>query len=189
MNIKRSILFSLKGRTYKGKKITTNLPIRMRVSYNSQRLEIPIGYSIDLAKWDTETLRVKKNAYSKKKESYSDINSYLSKAEYEMDETFKEFETKETMPTRAELEKAFWARMSAAKGSAGEKTIQRKTNNFWEAFEEFKNSERISTNNNDYSNISKGISPYEFERVMNFGAGAAKYHFCSGASHGGEVGR
>lgn len=143
MNIKRSILFSLKGRTYKGKKITTNLPIRMRVSYNSQRLEIPIGYSIDLAKWDTETLRVKKNAYSKKKESYSDINSYLSKAVYEMDETFKEFETKETMPTRAELEKAFWARMSAAKGSAGEKTIQRKTNNFWEAFEEFKNSERI----------------------------------------------
>lgn len=138
MIIKRSIQFSLKIWKYKGEKVTENLPIRMRVSFNSERLDIPMGYSIDASKWDADAQRVKKNAYSKKKESYSEINSYLNKAYYEMDETFKEFEVSDTMPTMAQVEDTFWARMSNTKGA---KII--KKSNFWDAFEKFKSTESV----------------------------------------------
>lgn len=43
------------------------------MSESFRRLDIPMGFSIDTLKWDPESQRVKKNAYSKKKESYSDI--------------------------------------------------------------------------------------------------------------------
>ena len=39
MNIRRNIQFALKRRTYKGNKLSGNLPIRMRVSYNCQRID------------------------------------------------------------------------------------------------------------------------------------------------------
>lgn len=136
MNIKRSIQFSLKGRKYNGNQVTENLPIRMRVSFNSERLEIPMGYSIDAQKWDAESQRVKKNAYNKIKVSYSDINAFLSKAYYEMDESFKEFEVSDYMPTKAQIEDTFWARMSNTKG-----VKVAKKSNFWEAFEKFKTTE------------------------------------------------
>ena len=113
-----------------------NLPIRMRVSFNSERLDIPMGFSIDALKWDPESQRVKKNAYSKKKESYSDINAHLSKAYYEMDESFKEFEVSDYMPTKTQIEDTFWARMSSTKGVK----VSRKPN-FWEAYEKFKTTE------------------------------------------------
>ena len=140
MNIKRNIQFSLKKRTCKGKKIIDNLPIRMRVTFNSNRLEILTGYCIDEAKWDCSAQRVKKNAYNKKKESYSDINSYLNKASYEMDETFKEFEVVDRMPTKAEVEDAFTKRMAR---SGGEVKMARKGANFWKAFGAFKQTESI----------------------------------------------
>lgn len=153
MNIKRSIQFSLKKRTYKGEKILENLQIRMRVSYNSQRLEFLTGYSIDADDWDIEAQRVKKNKYNKKKESYSDINSYLNRASYEMDESFKEFEILDRIPTKGELEDTFLKRM---KGKSSEKKL-RKRSKFWEALNQFiitesrKNSWQYSTEQKFYA--------------------------------------
>lgn len=147
MNIKRSIQFSLKMRSYKGEKIIENLQIRMRVSYNSQRLEFLTGYSIDVDDWDVKAQRVKKNKYNKKKESYSDINSYLNKASYEMDESFKEFEVLDRIPSKIELEEAFLKRMN---GKASDKKLRQRSR-FWEAMNQFivtesrKNSWQYST--------------------------------------------
>lgn len=134
MIIKRNIQYTLKTRSYKGKKVNENLQIRMRVSYNSDRLDLLTGYNIDEEKWDTESQRVKKNCYNKKKESYSDINSALNKAAHEMDQAFKEFEILDRIPSKSELEEAFLKRM---KGQTADKKL-RKHSRFWEAMTQFK---------------------------------------------------
>lgn len=139
MNIKRNIQFSLKTRSYKGKQVCENLQIRMRVSFNSERLDILTGYSIDADKWDTGTQRVKKGFYNKKKERYSDINSYLNKAAYEMNEAFKEFEIEDRLPTKAELEDLFNKRMNRSGPSSRPKVKSK----FWDAMREFKATESV----------------------------------------------
>ena len=52
MNIRRNIQFALKRRTYKGNKLSEKLPIRMRVSYNCQRIDIMMGYFVNECDWD-----------------------------------------------------------------------------------------------------------------------------------------
>ena len=54
MNIKRNIIFSLENRKKNGKSIVENVPIRMRVIYNGQRIEFTTGYRIDVSKWDAD---------------------------------------------------------------------------------------------------------------------------------------
>lgn len=152
MHIKRNIQFSLKTRAYKGKQIKENLQIRMRVSYNSERLDLLTGYSIDTDKWDPEAQRVKKNSYNQKKESSADINSALNKAAYEMDQAFREFEVMERMPDRSELEEAYLKRMQDASTAADKKL--RKKSSFWEAMAQFKVIE-ARKNSWQYSTVQK----------------------------------
>ncbi len=63
MNIKRNVIFALESRKKDGKPIVENVPIRMRVVYNNQRVEFTTGYRIDVSKWDAEKQRVKKWLY------------------------------------------------------------------------------------------------------------------------------
>ena len=103
MIIRRNIQFALKSRTYKGKIISEKLPIRMRVSYNSRRVDIMTGFFVDKEDWDETQQRVKKNATGKNGEKATAMNAYLNRAAYEMDESFKEFEVLGRFPTPAEL--------------------------------------------------------------------------------------
>lgn len=59
MNIKRNIVFSLEKRKKNGKSVIENVPIRMRVIYNHNRIEFTTGYRIDTVKWDEDKQRVK----------------------------------------------------------------------------------------------------------------------------------
>lgn len=150
MNIKRSIQVSLKKRSYKGKQIVKNLPIRLRISYDSKRLDILTGYSVDLVIWDEDAQRVKKNTVNKKKEKAADINAFLNKACYEIEESFKEFEVVDHIPTRKELEETYLRRMQ---GKVPEKKL-RKVSRFWEAMAQFKISES-KKNSWQYSTVQK----------------------------------
>lgn len=150
MNIKRNIHIALKTRKYKGKKIIENLPIRIRVCYDSKRLEILTGYSVDLVMWDEETQRVKKNTVNRKKEKASDINAFLNKACYEIDEAIKEFEVVDRIPTKKELEETYLRRME---GKIPEKKI-RKASRFWLAMNQFKITES-KKNSWQYSTLQK----------------------------------
>lgn len=138
MNIKRNIQFSLKTRSYKGKQCTDNLQIRMRVSFNSDRLDILSGYSISPELWDSNSQRVKKGYRNKNGESHIDINNYLNKMAMEMNEAFKEFEIEDQIPSKQELELTYRKRMEA-KGAA--KKV--KATKFWVAMNEFKVSESV----------------------------------------------
>lgn len=150
MNIKRNIHIALKTRKYKGKQIIENLPIRIRVSYEARRLEILTGYSVDLVMWDSDAERVKKNTTNRKKEKASDINAFLNRACYEIDESFKEFEVVDHIPTRKELEETYLRRMQ---GRGADKKL-RKVSRFWEAMTQFKVAES-KKNSWQYSTIQK----------------------------------
>ncbi len=62
MNIKRNVIFQLESRKKAGVPIVENVPIRMRVIYDSQRIEFTTGYRVDVVKWDADRQRVKKAA-------------------------------------------------------------------------------------------------------------------------------
>ena len=150
MNIRRNIQFALKRRTYKGTKISENLPIRMRVSYNCQRIDIMTGYFVDEGNWDPGQQRVKKNTFGKNRTPANSINAYLNKAAYEMDEVFKEFELLDRFPTPDEAEDSFNRRMARKIA----KPVKKSKNGFWEAFSAFK-AEESAKNSWQYSTIQK----------------------------------
>jgi integrase len=107
MNIKRNIVFSLESRKKNGVAIVENVPIRMRVIYNGQRVEFTTGYRIDVAKWDLDKQRVKNGCTNKLKQSASEINADLLKYYTDIQEIFKEFEVQDIVPTPQQLKDAF----------------------------------------------------------------------------------
>ncbi len=55
----RIIIFALERRKKNEVAIVENVPIRMRVIFNSKRIEFTTGYRIDVAKWDAAKQRGK----------------------------------------------------------------------------------------------------------------------------------
>ena len=84
MIIKRSIVFDLENRKYKGKLISDNVPIRIRLTYSGNRIELSTGIRIDMDKWDSSKRKVRNNCTNKLKQSASDINAKLSEYELEI---------------------------------------------------------------------------------------------------------
>lgn len=107
MNIKRNIIFSLESRKKNGVPIVENVPIRMRVVFDSHRIEFTTGYRIDVAKWDADKQRVKNGCTNKLKQSASEINADLLKYYTEIQNIFKEFEVQGFMPTTEQVKDAF----------------------------------------------------------------------------------
>lgn len=111
MNIKRNIIFALERRKKDGVLITENVPIRMRVIYNSKRIEIATGYRIDASKWDSDLQQVKRGCANMLKQSATEINADLQRYGSEMQKKFKEFEIKELIPTPEQIKDIFNSRL------------------------------------------------------------------------------
>ncbi|HMR85544.1 MAG TPA: phage integrase SAM-like domain-containing protein [Niabella sp.] len=107
MNIKRNIIFALESRKKKGIRITDNVPIRMRVVFNGNRIEFSTGYRIDVGKWDVERQKVQNCCTNKLKQSASEINTGLQKYATDIQQIFKEFEVKEQIPSAEQIKTAF----------------------------------------------------------------------------------
>lgn len=170
MNIKRNIIFALESRKKNGKPIVENVPIRMRVVYNNQRVEFTTGYRIDVAKWDLEKQRVKNGCTNKLKQCASEINADLLAYFAEIQKIFKEFEVKEEIPTTAELREAF--NLAIKKDVATEDTVQEDTAlSFWKMFNEFvsENSKRNNWANGTlqkFNALKKHIERWKPEPTM-----------------------
>jgi len=137
--IKRSVVFAPERKKKKGVLVTENVPIFMRVTFNSQRMDLSTGFKIDLDKWDDKTQRVKRNCMNKSMQTAADINMELSRQENAIQDAFKDFEYKDTMPTREEIKEAFQKQLKRkiepekeekAKGPSPSKI-------FWNAYDEF----------------------------------------------------
>jgi len=65
MNIKCNIIFSPEARKKNGVLIVDNVSIRMRVVFDSKRVDFTMPYRIDAAKWDAVKQRVKNGCTNK----------------------------------------------------------------------------------------------------------------------------
>jgi integrase len=138
MNIKRNIIFSLESRRKDGKPNKENLPIRMRVIYGGPRLDFATGYRIDEAKWDSDKQKVKNGCSNKLKQTASEINTDLQQYYTNIQQIFKEFEVKETIPTPEEVKSTFTKKQGGKKKESIEtKTAAQKEPLFFNTFDFF----------------------------------------------------
>jgi integrase len=135
MNIKRNILFALEKRKKDGKPVVENVPIRMRVIYNHNRIEFTTGYRIDVAKWDEDKQRVKNGCTNKLKQTAAEINADLLKYYADIQDIFKGFEVIDVIPTTEQLKTAFNNRLK--KNIPQEPEPEEPTISFWDTFNEF----------------------------------------------------
>ncbi|MCW3806132.1 site-specific integrase [Plebeiibacterium marinum] len=70
---------SLEKRKKNGVLIEDNVPIRITVNHNGQRITLSTGYRTDVKAWDESGQMVKQGFYNKQKEPFNIINSTLSK--------------------------------------------------------------------------------------------------------------
>ena len=123
MEIKRNINFTLEKRKKDGVLIVKNVPIRMRVTFLSKRIELSTGYRIDLSKWDTKKKNVKRGYTNKLKQSSSEINIALLKYYTIVQSIFKEFEVQNIVPTSSQLKELFIAKMKNPQATEKNKKI------------------------------------------------------------------
>ncbi|MPM32936.1 Tyrosine recombinase XerC [bioreactor metagenome] len=170
MNIKRNVIFALESRKKDGKSIVENVPIRMRVVYNNQRVEFTTGYRIDVSKWDAEKQRVKNGCTNKLKQTSAEINSDLSNYFTEIQNIFKEFEVKDEMPTTVQLREVF--NLATKKMDTEDNSVQEKpVLSFWKVFNEFvsENSKRNNWANGTlqkFNALKKHIEKWKSEPTM-----------------------
>jgi site-specific recombinase XerD len=170
MNIKRNVIFALESRKKNGKPIVENVPIRMRVVFNNQRVEFTTGYRIDVSKWDAEKQRVKNGCTNKLKQTSAEINSDLSNYFMEIQNIFKEFEVKDEIPTTVQLREAF--NLAIKKKDSEDNAVEEKTVlSFWKVFNEFvsENSKRNNWANGTlqkFNALKKHIERWKSEPTM-----------------------
>ena len=109
MDIKRRISFKTRA-IGKDKNI---FQIRMRVSFNSQRIDFKTGHSIlDLDYWDDSIGFVKDNYRGPKGETTLSINNSLRNLRDQMDTAFKYYEAMDIIPTLSQIEKKYEERLN-----------------------------------------------------------------------------
>jgi site-specific recombinase XerD len=118
---------------------TTNMPIRMAISYKGQRVILSTGFSVDNDFWNIETQRVKDKFVNKKGEAADKINSYLNKMSGYVHNVFTPFELSKTTPTPKEVTEAFKALKGKEDGTAQKQTL-------WDVFDTFTNKQGIKNN-------------------------------------------
>ena len=100
--IKRSIKFQLLKRKNK----VENLPIRLRVSFLGNRIDLHTGLNCDLDFWDIERRVVRGIFINKSGFDTKQINSQLNEIETSVENTFKLFELQDKVPDKEDLENA-----------------------------------------------------------------------------------
>ena len=123
MIIKRNIIFWLEKRKKNGIVVEENMPISMRLTFNSTRINFSTGFRIDASKWDEQKQRVKNGCTNKAMQSAAEINTVLNQYEAELHSIFKKFETLDTMPTKDQVKEAF-NRMHLSESAKEEGTAQ-----------------------------------------------------------------
>ena len=109
MVIKRKISFKTRA-IGKDKNI---FQIRMRVSFNSQRIDFKTGHSIlDPDYWDDSIGLVKDDYKGPKGETALSINNSLRNLRDQMDTAFKYYEAMDVIPTLSQIQKKYEERLS-----------------------------------------------------------------------------
>ena len=99
MKIKKSIRFNLDKR----KGVEEDIRIRMRVSYDGKRINIPLSSRVSLEKWNDESELVLPKYEDKYGNTSKDINSEIEEHRSAMEKAFAKYElVEERIPTPQE---------------------------------------------------------------------------------------
>jgi integrase len=105
--MKRTVKFDLFPKKVNGVLVECR-PIRMRITYGGNRVDIRVGYSIEVGKWNAEEGRVIAGAKNRYKQTAGEINKAILNCEELVEEVFTRYELLEKrIPTKAELKAAF----------------------------------------------------------------------------------
>ncbi|MDR2009908.1 MAG: site-specific integrase [Bacteroidales bacterium] len=105
--MKRTVKFDLFPKKVNGVLVECR-PIRMRVSYAGNRVDIRVGYSIEPEKWNAEEGRVIAGSKNRFKQTAGEINKTILSCEELVEEVFTRYELLEKrVPTTNELKAAF----------------------------------------------------------------------------------
>ncbi len=133
MEIKRNLLFFVdKEKTESGYKPDGKL--RLRIRYASGKVDFNVGYRVTIEKWLNEAQRCKPGtSHGKKKVSATEINKEIQRVETLVNDLFKTYETKETVPSIEEFREEY----NRLNGRVNEQ----KQLNFFDYFDQFIDSE------------------------------------------------
>lgn len=105
--MKRTVKFDLFPKKVNGVLVECR-PIRMRISYGGNRVDIRVGYSIEPEKWNATDGRVVSGTKNKFKQTAGEINKAIVKCEDYVEEVFTRYELLEKrIPTTEEVKAAF----------------------------------------------------------------------------------
>ena len=111
MKIKRNVSFKLRAYV----KNNDLFQIRLRTTFNSQRLDLKTGCQINKkSAWDEEAELVKPGYKGPKGETALSINNELRNIKDQMDSTFKFFEAIDQIPTPSQLQKKYEDRLNGS---------------------------------------------------------------------------
>lgn len=103
INIKRNLILSLEKRKKDGFLIENNVPIRLRVIFNGNRIDIQTGYRIDFSKWDNIKGKVKNGCFNKYGQSSDIINSKSQELEIVIQNLFRLSENSNRIPSKNDI--------------------------------------------------------------------------------------
>ncbi|MFZ4861293.1 phage integrase SAM-like domain-containing protein [Sphingobacterium sp. Mn56C] len=134
MNIKRNIIFSLEKRKKDGIEVIENVPIRVRINYDGDRLDLSSGFRVDVSKWDDKKQRVKIGTTNKIKQSANEINASLLKIESVIQDIFKSYEIEGAVPSKSTLRNEINDKIKPKNENSPEATIQSKFFDYYDQF-------------------------------------------------------
>ena len=134
MNIKRNIIFSLEKRKKDGIEIIENVPIRVRINYDGDRLDLSSGFRVDISKWDDKKQRVKNGTTNKIKQSASEINTSLLKIESIIQDIFKSYEIAGAVPSKPTLRNEINDKIKPKNETSSEAPAQSKFFDYYDQF-------------------------------------------------------
>lgn len=137
MSLKRKIKFDLEKRKRKGELITSNVPVRIRISINGKRLDLFSGFRVDFQDWDFEKQRVVHNTKNISGQVASEINITLNNFHNDLERFFLKCSAEDLIPSNDEVRNAFNA-IKVKYGLAKENKVEEVTvKDFYGVFDEF----------------------------------------------------
>ena len=138
MKIKRNVAFKL--RAY-GKN-NDLFQIRLRTTFNAQRLDLKTGCQINnKSAWDEESQLVKPGYKGPKGETALSINNELRNIKDQMESTFKFFEAIDQIPTPSQLQKKYEDRLNGSipqkPAREPKKELKPKVHDFFKVYDMF----------------------------------------------------
>lgn len=129
--------FSLEKRKKNGKLVENNVPIRISVTHNSQRIFLNPGFRVDMKSWDENAEIVKKGFYNKKKIPYNIINARLAEQKKFLDTVMLNHQLTGEVISLEKLKEDFNNKFSAKKAAANVPKEEKKPPSFYELYDTF----------------------------------------------------